>query len=154
MSYKTYAEKLKDPRWQKKRLEILDAADWKCQSDYCQSEPNTTLHVHHKIYIKGNQPWEYEDWAYKVLCGPCHKLQQAFMDKSSEVLAKNDLLCEALSNLSNDKDAMDSFVSLCYTISFWKPKARERALHLAHLSLNSFEEAYALGHLDGKNEKQ
>ena len=27
----TYTEKLKDPRWQKKRLEILERDNWECQ---------------------------------------------------------------------------------------------------------------------------
>jgi len=27
----TYAEKLKDPRWQKKRLEIMERDEWTCQ---------------------------------------------------------------------------------------------------------------------------
>lgn len=31
MTDKTYAEKLKDPRWQKRRLEIFERDDWTCQ---------------------------------------------------------------------------------------------------------------------------
>jgi len=30
MKQKTYGEKLKDPRWQKKRLGLLEKADWTC----------------------------------------------------------------------------------------------------------------------------
>jgi hypothetical protein len=26
----SYGDLLRDPRWQKKRLEMLDAAEWKC----------------------------------------------------------------------------------------------------------------------------
>ena len=30
MSSPTYKQKLKDPRWQKKRLKVLERDDWKC----------------------------------------------------------------------------------------------------------------------------
>jgi hypothetical protein len=63
----TYSEKLKDPRWQKRRLEALEGAGWKCQR--C-SDSTTQLHVHHKKY-KG-EPWDVpQDWL-QVLCKPCH----------------------------------------------------------------------------------
>lgn len=39
-----YSEKLKNPRWQKKRLEIFERDGWKCRA--CQDE-KSTLHVHH-----------------------------------------------------------------------------------------------------------
>jgi hypothetical protein len=33
---------------------------------------NQTLHVHHKKYIKGKMPWEYEDSDLISLCNLCH----------------------------------------------------------------------------------
>lgn len=66
---KSYWEKLKDPRWQKKRLEALQAADFACQCCYDSKE---TLHVHHKQYFKGREPWEYEIDQLAVLCETCH----------------------------------------------------------------------------------
>ena len=39
-----YSEKLRDPRWQKRRLEILERDAWQCQA--CLSTAKT-LHVHH-----------------------------------------------------------------------------------------------------------
>lgn len=65
----TYAEKLKDPRWQKKRLEILQRDDFVCQ--YCGSE-KVTLHVHHFIY-NGN-PWEASNDDLITVCEDCHYL--------------------------------------------------------------------------------
>ena len=65
----SYADLLKDPRWQRKRLEVLEAAGWKCSS--CD-ESTRELHVHHKRYIKGKMPWEYEWEDLIVLCKPCH----------------------------------------------------------------------------------
>jgi hypothetical protein len=65
----TYAEKLKDPRWQKKRLEVLEARKWACE--ICFSEERT-LHVHHDKY-KGD-PWDADIGDIYVLCEMCHDL--------------------------------------------------------------------------------
>lgn len=46
----TYKEKLKDPRWQKKRLEIFDRDGWKCVE--C-GDKDSTLNVHHIFYLSG-----------------------------------------------------------------------------------------------------
>lgn len=70
MSAKPYAEKLKDPRWQRKRLEALETTDFHCES--C-SDHQTTLHVHHKLYLKGKEPWEYYRGQLAVLCERCHE---------------------------------------------------------------------------------
>lgn len=66
---KTYSEKLKDPRWQKKRLKILERWGFKCND--CGTEKRT-LHVHHKFYRKNQNPWDYEDHQLCVLCDICH----------------------------------------------------------------------------------
>ena len=76
---KTYSEKLKDPKWQKKRLEILERDGFKCL--YCGDE-ETTLHVHHKKY-NGN-PWEAKDDDLESLCEHCHKAVE-FIKKDLDV---------------------------------------------------------------------
>jgi hypothetical protein len=65
----TYAEQLAHPKWQKKRLEILNRDMFTCQS--CEAK-DITLHVHHKAYIKGKMAWEYDDEFYQSLCKDCH----------------------------------------------------------------------------------
>jgi len=65
----TYSEKLKDPRWQKRRLEKLGSAFWRCEK--CSST-QVTLHIHHIKYIRGREPWEYADNELRVLCAKCH----------------------------------------------------------------------------------
>lgn len=72
-----YFKKLLDPRWQKKRLEVLEAAEWRCES--CMDE-SSTLHVHHKQYFKGREPWEYETAQLAVLCAECHENSHADVD--------------------------------------------------------------------------
>jgi len=69
---KTYSEQLKDPRWQKKRLEIMSRDNFKCME--CGSG-KSTLNVHHIKYEKGNAPWQYEDSNFKTLCDNCHSLE-------------------------------------------------------------------------------
>ena len=67
-----YAEKLRDPRWQKKRLEIFDRDDWTCQM--C-GDGGSTLHVHHRVYEKGKEPWEYDNSSLVTLCECCHTFE-------------------------------------------------------------------------------
>ena len=47
--YTPYWEKLRDPRWQKKRLEIMERDDFTCV--HCQDNAST-LNVHHGFYTK------------------------------------------------------------------------------------------------------
>lgn len=64
---KTYAEKLKDPRWQRKRLEILNRDKWACR--FCQDD-KTELHIHHVKYT--GEPWEGKDEDKITTCKYCH----------------------------------------------------------------------------------
>lgn len=66
-----YFEKLKDPRWQRKRLEIFQRDDFTCQS--CGSK-NKTLHAHHLCYFKGHDPWDYDNFFIITLCEDCHEI--------------------------------------------------------------------------------
>jgi len=65
----TYSEKLKNPLWQKKRLEILNRDNFTCL--LC-SDTDTELHIHHKEYKSGKKPWEYKDDNFQTLCKHCH----------------------------------------------------------------------------------
>lgn len=66
-----YSKKLLDPQWQKKRLEILNRDEFKCQ--WC-GDVKSTLHVHHKKYENGLSPWEYPDESMITLCSRCHSI--------------------------------------------------------------------------------
>lgn len=66
----TYIEKLRDPRWQKKRLEVMQRDEFKCQMCGCGDQ---TLHVHHRVYTRGKEPWEYELDDFITLCVECHE---------------------------------------------------------------------------------
>lgn len=69
----TYAEKLKDPRWQRKRLEIMERDGFKCRR--C-GEKTKTLHVHHVAYLRGKAPWEHPDTGMLTLCEGCHAIAE------------------------------------------------------------------------------
>src|SRR5690349_502494 len=64
-----YFEKLKDPRWQKRRLEIFKRDEFCCTSCLSGSE---TLHIHHRYYDFNLEPWDYPDDALTTLCEDCH----------------------------------------------------------------------------------
>jgi hypothetical protein len=66
----TYSEKLKDPRWQKKRLETFSRDRFACRT--C-GQIDKQLHAHHLYYVAGREPWEYPDGCIVTLCFECHK---------------------------------------------------------------------------------
>ncbi len=65
-----YARKLLDPRWQRKRLEILNRDNFTCLD--C-GDKESTLHVHHCSYIYGRDPWDYDEGNFRTLCEGCHE---------------------------------------------------------------------------------
>lgn len=66
----TYAELLKDPRWQKKRLEVMEAAGFSCVE--C-GEDKKPLNIHHGYYEKGMAIWDYPNDSLWCLCEDCHR---------------------------------------------------------------------------------
>jgi hypothetical protein len=94
MAKPSYAEQLRDPRWQKRRLEMLATAGWKCS--LC-GDAETTLHVHHKHYMKGRLAWEYDDEYLAVLCEPCHEREHAI-----EEVLKGMLACSGVRMSANE----------------------------------------------------
>lgn len=76
----TYAEKLKDPRWQKKRLEILERDNWCCQLCF---DKNTTLHVHHLKY--SGEPWNTKNDDLLTYCEHCHSIIE-FNKKEEKII--------------------------------------------------------------------
>jgi len=82
---KSYYEKLKDPRWQKKRLEILERDWFECTN--CGDE-NSTLHVHHGYYERNLDPWDYDSDTLWTLCAECHTEIAGMMADLHKELAK------------------------------------------------------------------
>lgn len=80
---KKYSELLRDPRWQKKRLKIMERDDFACRK--CESKTKT-LHVHHNYYLSGAAPWEYPNSALFTLCDECHEDEEAAKKHMDEML--------------------------------------------------------------------
>jgi hypothetical protein len=77
----TFFDQYKDPRWQKKRLEVLEAFNYSCL--FC-GEKHKTLHVHHVYYVSGRSVWEYEICELMVLCDECHASVHTLKDQLSK----------------------------------------------------------------------
>ena len=82
MSNKTYSEKLRDPRWQQKRLKVMERDQFTCR-DCGDSE--SELQVHHCFYEKGG-PWETADNLLLTLCSECHSDRQEVETKVKRFL--------------------------------------------------------------------
>ena len=106
----TYQEKLKDPRWQKKRLEILKRDDFTCQKCF---DSENTLHIHHRYYRKCD-PWEYPNEALLTLCENCHNEERDFRKANESDLIKilkESFLCDDIRCLAEGFHLMD----LCHS---------------------------------------
>lgn len=73
MSKSDYFSKLKDPRWQRRRLEVMQRAGFFCEA--C-GEASETLSVHHGYYRFGVEPWDADESTLWCLCESCHQEAQ------------------------------------------------------------------------------
>lgn len=74
-----YSQKLRDPRWQKMRLQVMNRDEFSCQ--FC-GDPTTTLNVHHRWYVAGREPWDYPLDSLLTLCEVCHAEETASLRES------------------------------------------------------------------------
>jgi 5-methylcytosine-specific restriction endonuclease McrA len=78
-----YRRKLKDPRWQKMRLEIFNRDVFKCR--YC-GDKKETLHVHHLEYLPDLDPWQYPMESLITLWESCHEEETKYRREQEERL--------------------------------------------------------------------
>lgn len=109
-----YFASYQNPLWQKKRLENLQLANYQCVN--C-GEKDSQLHVHHKQYFKGRNPWEYENNQLEVLCESCHKEAHKVIDAIKMMISYSDntqifnLLCGFLDQETKNKSYdIDDFI--------------------------------------------
>ena len=73
----SYRELLRDPRWQRRRLEVMSRADFKCEK--C-GDAKSELNVHHSHgYRSSAMPWEYPDSELECLCKKCHEREHGII---------------------------------------------------------------------------
>jgi len=80
-----YSELLKDPRWQRKRLEVMQRDDFACR--LC-NDKTKTLHVHHKRYVWRRDPWEYHADELETVCETCHERAEYHRQSLSDAIGK------------------------------------------------------------------
>lgn len=72
-----YLEQLKDPRWQRLRLRVMERENFACEE--CHSSEKS-LNVHHCFYLPDKAPWEYPLYTFRCLCEDCHKAVKEKID--------------------------------------------------------------------------
>lgn len=97
----TYADLLRDPRWQKKRLEIMQRDGFQCR--FC-SDDKSTLNVHHCFYERGKAPWEYPNASLVTFCEDCHEMQRSMEDCAGRFIS-------LLRRLGVSNSDFDSFIA-------------------------------------------
>lgn len=77
-----YREQLRDPRWQRFRLKILERDNWRCT--VCGIDV-VELHVHHIDY--GRNPWDIPPSSAATVCHTCHAIEHERVTIEDLVLA-------------------------------------------------------------------
>lgn len=80
-----YSKLLRDPHWQRKRLQVLEKQDFSCELCGANDKP---LHVHHGYYEKNKKPWEYDDETLHSLCEDCHSKTQEHLGIIKKIIAR------------------------------------------------------------------
>lgn len=134
---KTYAEKLKDPRWQKLRLEIFERDNFTCK--LCKRK-DRTLNVHHKKYSKSGNPWDTEPKDLITYCEICHKEYENHKKNVIRDLEQIDY--------GFDADLYPNFGELIYLI-----RTNPDYIEILHLMIQKIDsdltEAYSQGYYRG-----
>jgi hypothetical protein len=116
-----YSDKLKDPRWQKKRLEIFERDGWQC--GFCGTK-SETLHVHHLIYQHGKEPWDCHEENLLTLCSDCHQAEFEERKNSEAELIEflhlyrftwdniHELMCVFGRHMERGKDRADDILNI------------------------------------------
>lgn len=90
-----YKSQYLNPRWQKKRLVIMERDEFTCKR--C-NDKEKTLNVHHLYYVPGKNVWDYPNSSLVTLCADCHSLNKCdFFHNQLEYIA-NLILCSGNAN--------------------------------------------------------
>lgn len=130
-----YSKLLKHPKWQKKRLKILEQDNFTCQ--LC-GDTETTLHVHHFMY-NGKEPWEIDDGCLITYCEDCHSIVEHMNFK------KNEESKESITKFIGKKLVYENgFVTLLIISNelnmVWIIEKMNSQIHMTDFSLESMKE--------------
>lgn len=131
MAKTSYYDKLRDPRWQKKRLEIMERDGFKCL--FCTASKDT-LNVHHRWYETGRDPWDYDDDVFQTLCEVCHKRTEDLLKSirksasvSQDSLRYGEIILKGLADLEDMEGfsgAVKAFGGVCFSLNDLKAYSR------------------------------
>lgn len=114
---KSYLEKLRDPRWQKKRLEILNRDEFTCL--IC-GDKESSLQIHHLQY--NGEPWEAKSEHLQTLCEHCHE------NESKNRKAKENELLNILKLSGYCVADLDLFIAAFKTKTFIRPQLNAKII--------------------------
>jgi hypothetical protein len=123
----SYSIKLKDPRWQKKRLKIFERDNWTCQ--ICGSIENSLV-AHHLWYFSNKEPWDYNDHYIVTLCEVCHQKETDQMD------AANTMIMFALKQLFYSDGIKELSNLLLANIKYFYYKPKLNGKHKGQILIN------------------
>ena len=84
---KEYMAKLRDPRWQKHRNDVLARDAYTCTWCKAGLEDGRNLQVHHGFYSREYEnPWEYPSESLFTLCERCHEQAEVVKRQVYEAL--------------------------------------------------------------------
>ena len=124
----SYAEKLRDPRWQKKRLEVMERDGWGCVNCGAASK---SLNVHHKHEDYRIEPWDHENETMVTLCDTCH---ERLHEKLKFVRAKLE-----------DMDMLHGV---------WKMLSFGGGMIVFDLLIKFHDDSVAMGYMEGRHEAE
>jgi 5-methylcytosine-specific restriction endonuclease McrA len=79
-----YSNLLKNPQWQRKRLEVFQRDKFTCQ---CCGAKDKEIHLHHLLYKKGSLPHDYDNEMLVTLCCDCHDFAHKDLRKITALIA-------------------------------------------------------------------
>ena len=105
-----YSDRLRDPRWQRRRLEIFERDGWRCRRCRAAHRP---LHVHHKRYLSSRDPWDYPDHYLETLCELCHRGEHGRrVDRIQEYRPRPMQLLDRIAHLESIRRSADDDLEL------------------------------------------
>lgn len=127
----TYSDKLKNPKWQKKRLEILNLHGFKCEKCGCEDKE---LHVHHRFYLKGREVWQYDNDVFQVLCCDCHEKEHSKEKETIEVIPeKYKELIELVDTLNSRNNMNQEYLEYLLKNIIEREELNDETYDLIHL---------------------
>ncbi len=105
-----YRQQRLDPRWQKKRLKVLEYAEWRCQC--CGNRNDRTLHVHHSYYTKGKKCWDYPTGALIAVCDCCHEKLHPEKERPVPIASPIQQEMPKPDRLATEEECQNSFAAM------------------------------------------